>query len=137
MERLKPWKQGLLWRVIDRNLVNYEETPSLIVMLKSIRILLSIATHLDYKIWQMDVKTTFLNDFLRKIIIWYNHTQGSMVTLLILYVDDILLIGNDVEMLSSVIFWLSTQFQMKDLGEAHYVLEIKLLHSRKNKNIAY
>ena len=98
---------------------------------------MSIATHLDYKIWQMDVKTTFLNDFLRKIIIWYNHTQGSMVTLLILYVDDILLIGNDVEMLSSVIFWLSTQFQMKDLGEAHYVLEIKLLHSRKNKNIAY
>ena len=60
-----------------------------------------------------------------------------MVTLLVLYVDDILLIGNDVEMLSLVNIWLSTQFQMKDLGEAHYVLEIKLLHSRKNKNIAY
>ena len=30
-------------------------------MLKSIRIMLAIATHLDYEIWQMDVKTTFLN----------------------------------------------------------------------------
>ena len=30
-------------------------------MLKSIRILLSIAAHFDYKIWQMDVKTTLLN----------------------------------------------------------------------------
>ena len=30
-------------------------------MLKSIRILLSIATHYDYEIWQMDVKTDFLN----------------------------------------------------------------------------
>ena len=30
-------------------------------MLKSIRILLSIAAHCDYEIWQMDVKNTFLN----------------------------------------------------------------------------
>ena len=30
-------------------------------MLKSIRILLSIAAHMDYEIWQMDVKTAFLN----------------------------------------------------------------------------
>ena len=30
-------------------------------MLKSIRILLSIAAWLDYEIWQMDVKTAFLN----------------------------------------------------------------------------
>ena len=30
-------------------------------MLKSIRILLAIATHYDYEIWQMDVKTAFLN----------------------------------------------------------------------------
>jgi hypothetical protein len=30
-------------------------------MLKSIRILLVIATYYDYEIWQMDVKTAFLN----------------------------------------------------------------------------
>ena len=30
-------------------------------MLKSIWILLIVAVKLDYKIWQMDVKTTFLN----------------------------------------------------------------------------
>ena len=30
-------------------------------MLKSIRILLAIATHYDYEIWKMNVKTTFLN----------------------------------------------------------------------------
>ena len=33
-------------------------------MLKSIRILLSIAAYHDYEIWQMDVKTAFLNGFL-------------------------------------------------------------------------
>ena len=30
-------------------------------MLKSIRILLAIAVYYDYEIWQMNVKTTFLN----------------------------------------------------------------------------
>ena len=41
--------------------IDYEETFSPVAMLKSIRILLSIAAHLDYEIWQMDVKMAFLN----------------------------------------------------------------------------
>ena len=41
--------------------VDYDETFSPVAMLKSIRILLAIAAHYDYEIWQMDVKTAFLN----------------------------------------------------------------------------
>ncbi|TYK29949.1 gag/pol protein [Cucumis melo var. makuwa] len=41
--------------------VDYEETFSPVATLKSIRILLSIVAYFDYEIWQMDVKTTFLN----------------------------------------------------------------------------
>ena len=41
--------------------VDYDETFSPVAILKSIRILLAIAAHYDYEIWQMDVKTTFLN----------------------------------------------------------------------------
>ena len=37
---------------------------------------------------------------------------------MILYVDDNLLISKDVGLLSLVKIWFSTQFQMKDLGEA-------------------
>ena len=47
---------------------DYEETFSPVAMIKSIRILLSIAAHMDYKIWQMDVKTTFLNGSLDETI---------------------------------------------------------------------
>ena len=47
---------------------DYEKTFSLVDMIKSIRILLSIAAHKDYKIWQMDVKTTFLNGSLEETI---------------------------------------------------------------------
>jgi hypothetical protein len=42
--------------------VDYDETFSLAVMLKSVWIPLAIAAYFDYKIWQMDVKMTFLNE---------------------------------------------------------------------------
>ena len=44
--------------------------------------------------------------------------SGSSIALLILYVDDILLIGNDVEFLDSTKGYLDKKFSMKDLGEA-------------------
>ena len=47
---------------------DYEETFSPVAMIKFTRILLSIATHMDYEIWQMDVKTTFLNGSLKETI---------------------------------------------------------------------
>ena len=53
---------------IQREGVDYEETFSPVAMLKSIRILLSIATFYDYEIWQMDVKTAFLNGNLEESI---------------------------------------------------------------------
>ena len=48
--------------------VDYEETFSPVAMLKSIRILLSIVACLDYEIWKMDVKTAFLNGYLKESI---------------------------------------------------------------------
>ena len=53
-----------------------------------------------------------------------------MVVFLVLYVDDILLIGEDVGTLSSVKVWISAQFDIKDLGEASHILQIKLLRDR-------
>ena len=41
--------------------IDYDETFSPVAMLKSIRILIFIAAYHDYEIWQMDVKTAFLN----------------------------------------------------------------------------
>ena len=61
----------------------------------------------------------------------YKKCDGSVVVFLVLYVDDILLIGNDVGVLSSVKVWLSSQFDMKDLGEASHILGIKLFTSKE------
>ena len=66
----------------------------------------------------------------------YKRIQGTKVVFLVLYVDDILLIENDIEVLSSVKGWLQKQFDIKDLGEANYILGFKLLRDRKNNVLA-
>ena len=124
-------------------------------MLKSIRILLAIAAYYDYEIWQMDVKTAFLNGYIEESIFmeqprgfesqdgskvcklkrsiyglkqasrsWnircdeaiksfgfiknedepcvYKKVSDSAITFLVLYVDDILLMGNDTGMLTTI-----------------------------------
>ncbi|KAL0292537.1 UNVERIFIED_CONTAM: Retrovirus-related Pol polyprotein from transposon RE1 [Sesamum radiatum] len=59
--------------------------------------------------------------------------SGSSVAYLVLYVDDILLIGNDVKMLGDIKTWLSTQFSVKDMGEASYILGIKIYRDRSRR----
>ena len=52
----------------QRQGVDYEETFLPEAMHKSIQILLAIATHYDYEVWQMDVKTAFLNGYIEEEI---------------------------------------------------------------------
>ena len=64
----------------------------------------------------------------------YIMKSGSSFTILSLYVDDILLASNDLNMIQSIKSWLNSKFEMKDMGEASYVLGIKIMRNRKRKN---
>ncbi|KAL8104523.1 hypothetical protein AgCh_028663 [Apium graveolens] len=173
----------------QRQGIDFDETFSPVALLKSIQILLAIAAYYGYEIWQMDVKTAFLNGELEEEVYmsqpegflskgnehlvckllrtiyglrqasrrWnirfdetikefgfiknidepcvYKKVSGSVVTFLVLYVDDILLIGNDIPMLQSVKVWLSKNFTMKDLGEASYILGMKIYRDRSRRMI--
>ena len=149
--KVETFKAGLVVKgFTQKEEIDYEETFSLVAMLKSIRILLSIATQFNYEIWKMDAKIAFLNRHLEECIYmmqpngfiekgqehmlcklkrsiyglkqasrsWntrfdqaiksygfdhcpdescvYKKCDGSVVVFLVLYVDDILLIGKDV-----------------------------------------
>ena len=61
--------------------------------------------------------------------------SGSSVAFLILYVDDILLMGNDIELLDIIKACLNKSFSMKDLGEAAYILGIKIYRYRSRRLI--
>ncbi|GJY81313.1 retrotransposon protein, putative, ty1-copia subclass [Tanacetum coccineum] len=167
--------------------VDYEETFSPVADIRAIRILIAIAAFYDYEIWQMDVKTAFLNGHLSEEVYmvqpegfvnpkfpnrvcklkrsiyglkqasrqWnkrfddeikkfgfsqnrdepcvYMKASGSYVTFLILYVDDILIMGNNIPMLQDVKSYLGRCFAMKDLGEAAYILGIKIDEDRSKR----
>ncbi|GKD56841.1 retrotransposon protein, putative, ty1-copia subclass [Tanacetum coccineum] len=167
--------------------VDYEETFSLVADIRAIRILISIAAFYDYVIWQMDVKTAFLNGYLDEDIYmvqpegfvdpnhprkvcklqrsiyglkqasrsWnkrfdeeikrfgftqnldepcvYQKASGSNVTFLILYVDDIIIMGNHIPSLQSVKDYLGKCFAIKDLGEAAFILGITIYRDRTKR----
>ncbi|GKB59849.1 retrotransposon protein, putative, ty1-copia subclass [Tanacetum coccineum] len=60
----------------------------------------------------------------------YLKASGSIVAFLVLYVDDILIMENDITMLQNIKSWLCKCFSMKDLGEVAYILGIKITRDR-------
>jgi hypothetical protein len=65
----------------------------------------------------------------------YRKLDSENLLFLVLYIDNILFIGNDIRILSSIKVWLFSQFNMKDFGEANYILGIKFLGDRKQKKL--
>ena len=55
--------------------------------------------------------------------------KSSMVIILLIYVDDILVAGNDSSYIQQLITQLGTEFAIKDLGSLHYFLGIEVKRS--------
>nr|GEV12552.1 retrotransposon protein, putative, Ty1-copia subclass [Tanacetum cinerariifolium] len=65
----------------------------------------------------------------------YQKASGSNVTFLILYVDDIIIMENHIPSLQSVKSYLGKCFAMKDVGEAAFILGIKIYQDRSKRLI--
>ena len=64
----------------------------------------------------------------------YQKVNGSKICFLMLYMNDILLATNDKGLLYEVKQFLSKNFDMKDMGEASYVIGIKI-HGERSRGI--
>jgi hypothetical protein len=64
----------------------------------------------------------------------YINTMGSVFIILVLYVDDILLACSDNNLLHETKGFLSSNFDMKDFGDASYVLGIEI-HRDRTKDV--
>ncbi|GKE41563.1 putative RNA-directed DNA polymerase [Tanacetum coccineum] len=141
--------------------INYEETFLIVAKIKSIRIMLAIAAFHDYEIWQMDVKTTFLNGKLSKDVFMENQKVLKMQSILnecasfkrpFMDLNRLLVAGisasmrkshsldfleakmrNDILTLQNVKDWLGKCFAMKALGDATYILGIKIYRDRMSQ----
>ncbi|GJU46647.1 retrotransposon protein, putative, ty1-copia subclass [Tanacetum coccineum] len=100
------------------------ETFSPVADIRAIGILIAIAAFYDYKIWKMDVKTAFLNGYLDEPCV-YQKASGSNVTFLILYVDDIIIMGNHIPSLQSVKTYLR-KFKMDNSKHGNIPMQERL-----------
>ena len=57
--------------------------------------------------------------------------HGKLVIYLLVYVDDIVIIGNNPSFLDSLVTQLSQAFELKDLGPLHYFLGLQITRSSK------
>jgi len=151
------------------------------VRITLVRLILAIVAHMDLKLYQMDVRTVFLNGELNEEIymdqplgfetkgqerkvcklkryiyglkqasrqwnvkfhqailkdgftmmeedhcVYLKRSNNSFI-ILSLYVNDILIVGNNEEMIDTTKKWLSSNIEMKDMGEASYVLGVKII----------
>ncbi|GJX06043.1 putative RNA-directed DNA polymerase [Tanacetum coccineum] len=131
--------------------VDYKETFSPVSRKDSLRIVMALVAHFDLELHQMDVKTAFLNGDLHEDVYMaqpqgfkskgqehlvdqcvYLKMSGSNFIILVLYVDDILLASNNIDLLHESKRFLSRNFDMKDLGEASYVIGIEIHRDRAN-----
>lgn len=58
------------------------------------------------------------------------------VLIIAIYVDDMLLAGNNIEMINDVKKKLSDRFDMKDLGDVHWILGMEVVRDRRQKSIS-
>ncbi|RVW52979.1 Retrovirus-related Pol polyprotein from transposon TNT 1-94 [Vitis vinifera] len=139
---------------IQKEDIDYKETFSAVSSNDSFSIIMALVSHYDLKLHQRDVKTAFLNGNIDETIYMvqpenfdsndskqlentvdqciYLKFSGSKFIILVLYVDDILLASIDVELLHETKRFLSSKSDMKDLGNASFVLGIQIYrdHSR-------
>ncbi|RVW62010.1 Retrovirus-related Pol polyprotein from transposon RE1 [Vitis vinifera] len=116
-------------------------------------ILLSLAVNQDWCLQQLDIKNAFLNGDLEEEVYmeippgFEESMAKNQVRLIILYlsrslmpgnwpywivyVDDIILSGNDMGELQNLKKYLSEEFEVKDLGNLKYFLGMEVARSRK------
>ncbi|GJR90309.1 retrotransposon protein, putative, ty1-copia subclass [Tanacetum coccineum] len=143
--------------------IDYEETFSPVADIRAIRILIAIAAYYDYEIWQMDVKTAFLNGYLNEEVYmeqpegFVNPKYPNRVCKLKRSIyglkqasrqwnkrfdDEIknlvsvkMLMSHVIPMLQDIKSYPGKCFAMKDLGEAAYILGIKIYRNSKRGSI--
>ncbi|GJZ41623.1 retrotransposon protein, putative, ty1-copia subclass [Tanacetum coccineum] len=141
-------------------MIDYKETFSPVTNIRAIRILIAIvpfcfidpkhprkvcklqrsiyglkqASRRWNKIFDEEIKKFDFSQNLDEPCV-YQKASGSNVTFLVLYVDDIIIMGNNIPMLQSVKSYLGKCFTMKDLGEAAFILGIKIYRDRSTRLI--
>ncbi|RVW20064.1 Retrovirus-related Pol polyprotein from transposon TNT 1-94 [Vitis vinifera] len=146
--------------------IDFTEIFSPIVKMSTIRLVLGMVAAENLHLEQLDVKTAFLHDDLEEDIYmiqpkWfivqgqenlvyklrnslceadhycYVKSFDNSYIILLLYVDDMLIAGFDIEKINNLKKQLSKQFAMKDLGAAKQILGMRIIRDKANGTLKF
>ncbi|KAK3030681.1 hypothetical protein RJ639_035885 [Escallonia herrerae] len=137
--------------------IDYQETFSPTVKLTTLRRLLTIIYARHWFAYQLDVQNAFLHGDLQEEVYMepppslrrqgeniragyqqskadyslFTKAKGASFTVILIYVDNILLTGNDLQEIERLKKFLLKRFRIKDLGDLKYFLGIEFSRSKK------
>ncbi|GJV55647.1 retrovirus-related pol polyprotein from transposon TNT 1-94 [Tanacetum coccineum] len=127
--------------------IDFEESFALVAKLEAIMIFLAFAAHMNMVIYQMDVKTAFLNaprawyDMLSSFLISQDFSKGSVdptlfirrddkeLLLVQIYVDDIIFAASTPELCDLFAKIMCSKFKMLIMGKISFFLGLKISQS--------
>ncbi|GKB06024.1 ribonuclease H-like domain-containing protein [Tanacetum coccineum] len=133
--------------------IDYEETFSSVVKTVTIICLLKVAISKAWLVFQLDVNNAFLYDDLvetvymkppegnfpsgnkvcrlKKSLYGLNQSDKGIFLALLVYVDDIIITGNNISEIEKFKIYLKSKFMIKDLGKLKYFLGIEVIETNK------
>nr|GEX04734.1 retrovirus-related Pol polyprotein from transposon TNT 1-94 [Tanacetum cinerariifolium] len=100
--------------------IDFEEYFAPVARLEAIWIFLAYATHKNMVVYQMDVKTAFLNGNLR---------NGNDLLLVQIYVADIIFVASTFELCDLFANLMCSKFKMSMMGKISFFLGLQILQS--------
>ncbi|GJX30580.1 retrovirus-related pol polyprotein from transposon TNT 1-94 [Tanacetum coccineum] len=119
--------------------INFEESFAQLARLDAIRIFLVYAAHINMIVYQMDVKTAFLNGILREEVYEFSkgtvdptlfiRRQGKDILLVQIYVDDIIFASTTPELCDQFSKIMCSKFRMSMMGKISFFLGLQISQS--------
>ncbi|GJW29785.1 retrovirus-related pol polyprotein from transposon TNT 1-94 [Tanacetum coccineum] len=127
--------------------INLEETFAPVARLEAIRIFLAFSAHMNMVVYQMDVKTAFLNaprawyDMLSSFLISQDFSKGSVdptlfirregkeLLLVQIYVDDIIFAASTPKLCDLFAKIMCSKFKMSMMGKISFFLRLQIFQN--------
>ncbi|GJZ65756.1 retrovirus-related pol polyprotein from transposon TNT 1-94 [Tanacetum coccineum] len=102
--------------------IDYDKTYAPVARLESIRVLLSYACALDFKLFRMDVKSAFLNGFINEKITHFLQRRKVQISSPFIYVDDIIFGSTCQDMCDEFAKIMHDEFEMSMMCKLKFFL---------------
>ncbi|GJR43131.1 retrovirus-related pol polyprotein from transposon TNT 1-94 [Tanacetum coccineum] len=130
--------------------IDFEESFALVARLEAIRIFIAFAAHMNMVVYQMDVKTAFLNgilpprawyDLLSSFLLSHKFTKGTIdptlfvrregkdILLVQIYVDNIIFASTKPDLCETFSKIMCSKFQMSMMGKLSFFLGLQISQS--------